>query len=105
LCYQGQSDLIGQFLEDCLDLDANPEMVATPVVDFIGALSAWCKENGVRYSPGRSAVIDYMARKGYGQPTRDDSFLSHGRQTWKGIALKPEIGRTKPASKVEEWGS
>lgn len=94
LCYQGQSDLIGQFLEECLDIEADPENVAMPVVEFIGALAAWCRENGIRYAPGRNAVIDYMARKGYGQPSRDNSALSRGKMVWKGVALRPEVGHT-----------
>jgi putative DNA primase/helicase len=92
LCYQGQSDLIGQFLEDSLDLGADPNESTTVVVDFIKSLGEWCRENGIRHAPGRGAVIDYISRKGYGYPERDNTAMVRGKMVWKGLKLKPEFG-------------
>ena len=100
-CYQGQSDLIGQFLEESLDMDAVPDMVKTSVVEFMSALGVWCRENGVKYAPGRSAVIDYVARKGYGQPVRDNGAVARGKMVWRGLALV--TGATKGAPVGGGW--
>jgi putative DNA primase/helicase len=91
LCYQGQSDLIGQFLEESMDLDVTPDYAKTSVVEFIGALATWCRENGVKHAPGRAAVVDYVARKGYGQPIRDNTADMRGKMVWKGLALHNKV--------------
>ncbi len=100
-CYQGQSDLIGQFLEESLDMEIVPEYAVTPVVDFMRALGAWCRENGVKHAPGRSAVIDYVARRGYGQPVRDNGAVARGKMVWRGLALV--TGDTKGAPVGGGW--
>ena len=101
MTYQGQSDLIGQFLEECRDTTRPIELAETGVVDFIRALDAWCRENGVKHSPGRSAVIDYMARQGFGMPVRDNNMFMRGKMAWRGFAIKPEIGHT--GLKEKSW--
>ena len=100
-CYQSESDLIGQFLEDVVDLDVEPSMAHTAVVDFIMSLTTWCRENGVKYIPGRSAVIDYMNRRGYGRPARLNG-EGKGRLSWKGLSIKNE-SRYGATSSAQEW--
>ena len=100
VCYQGDSDIIGQFLEDCQDLEANPGIAEVSVVEFMKAFAEWCMENSIKHHPGRSAILDYMDKKGFGRPARDNSSMFRGKLAWKGIAIK----RVSWAKPTQEWG-
>ena len=86
--YQSDSDLIGQFLADCLDTEVDPAQAEVAVQDFIKFFQNWCTENGIKYYPSRSSILDYMDKKGYGRPIREDKGLIRGRLAWRGISIK-----------------
>jgi len=85
--YQSDSDMIGQFLADCLD-DESTELAETSVVDFMRSFQEWANENGIRHYPGRNTIIDYMEKKGYGRPIRNNGAILRGKLAWRGISIR-----------------
>lgn len=86
--YQSDSDMIGQFIEECHDEEVTEQFAETSVVDFIAAFREWANENGIRHIPGRNAIMDYMEKKGYGRPQKNNSASMRGRLSWKKIAIR-----------------
>lgn len=93
--YQSDSDMIGQFIDDCSDPEATEE-TETSVVDFIKAFQEWAIENGIRHYPSRNAIIDYMEKKGYGRPIRRDNGLMRGKKCWKKISIRSKRWSPEP---------
>lgn len=102
--YQQDSDLIGQFLADCHDTEADPDGAETTIIELMQGFARWAQQNGVRYYPGRAAVLDYMAKKGYGRPQRSNSAIARGRMVFTGLALKVEARPSYYGTKeAETW--
>lgn len=90
--YQEDSDVIGQFITECSDPELEPQ--ETSVANLMQGLDEWCKENGIRFTPSRNMVLDYMEKHGYGRPVMGSSRMTRSRLIWRGIAIqKKENGR------------
>ncbi len=68
--YKSESDVLGQFVEDCLDVTEEPEDYVTSA-DLYAAYHAWCEANGKKVKAQNRFSQD-LDKAGIGTPGRDN---------------------------------
>jgi putative DNA primase/helicase len=85
--YRGDSDLLGQFLdEECLTDDPTGY---TLTVDFYQAYTVWLSNRGERFPPKKNAIDREMTMRGY---QRCDKYLPTKKRAYQGVILITPLG-------------
>lgn len=77
--YKADSDVFGQWLEECCDMSNHKATASKKSVR--DSYARWCEENGIRHPLTTTAITRKLAERGY--PT------DAGRRLFRGISIKP----------------